>query len=294
MVPSLPVPAAVERFRALHASGCFVIPNPWDVGSARLLHQVGFVALATSSAGLAFTRGAPDTVTALPRDATLAHVAEVARATPLPVNADFQNGYAEEPDGVFTNVVACVRTGAAGLSIEDATGDARAPLYERKEAIRRLAAARAAVDASGIPVVLTARCEAYLMAGADPAARAEARAIALDRLVAYAEAGADCLFAPGVCHLAEIEALVKAVHPKPLNVLVGGPSADLTVPRLAALGVRRISVGSALARVAWGAFLAAAKSIHATGAFDALGMAAPIEELSRIFATYADEPEDAR
>lgn len=269
--------AAIARFRALHASGCFLLPNPWDVGTALYLRHLGFAALATTSAGMAFSRGLPDDVRALSREAMLAHIREIAAATPLPVNADFQSGYADEPEGVAESVALCVATGVAGLSIEDSTGEAAAPLYERGLAIERVKAARAAIDASGVPVVLTARCEAWLVGHPD-AAR-----VALDRLAAFAEAGADCLYAPGVRDPAQIAAIVGAVSPKPVNVLMSAPSSALSLPRLADLGVRRVSVGSALARVAWGAFIRAATSLLATGSFDALGDAAPFAELHGIF-----------
>jgi 2-methylisocitrate lyase-like PEP mutase family enzyme len=271
-------PAAVASFRQLHESGCFVIPNPWDVGSAVYLQRLGFKALATSSAGFAFTRGLPDAVDAMTRDTMLGHVREIATATSLPVNADFQAGFADEPEGVAQNVKLCVATGVAGLSIEDATGDPKAPLYEKTLAIARVRAARQAVDATGVPVVLTARCEAWLVGSPDPAH------VAIDRLVAFAEAGADCLYAPGVRDVPTIAAIVKAVAPKPVNVLVSAPNPDLTLARLADLGVRRISVGSALARVAWGAFMRAARSMAETGTFDALAGAAPFADLNAVFA----------
>jgi 2-methylisocitrate lyase-like PEP mutase family enzyme len=276
-VSSLAVSAAVRDFRALHESGCFVLPNPWDIGSALYLHRLGFKALATTSAGFAFTRGLPDAVRAISRDAMLAHVTEIAHATPLPVNADFQSGFADDPDGVFESVKLCVHTGAAGLSIEDATGDSAAPLYDDAQAVDRVRAARRAIDATGVPVVLTARCEAWLVGHSDPAR------IALDRLVAFADAGADCLYAPGVRDVPTIQAIVKAVSPKAVNVLVSAPSPEMSMPRLAALGVRRISVGSALARVAWGAFMRAARTIKETGSFDALGAGAPFAEINAIF-----------
>ena len=269
--------SAIARFRKLHASGCFVIPNPWDVGTARYLQHLGFEALATTSAGFAFTRGLPDDVSAIPRDAMLAHVREIVAATTLPVNADFQSGYAHEPEGVAANVALCIATGVAGLSIEDATGDDARPLYEDRLAVDRIRAARGAIEASGIPVVLTARCEAWLVGQPDPAR------VALERLVAYAEAGADCLFAPGVREPDEIAAIVKAVSPKPVNVLVSAPSSVLSVSRLADLGVRRISFGSALARVAWGAFIRTAQSVATTGSFDALAGAASFAELNSLF-----------
>jgi 2-methylisocitrate lyase-like PEP mutase family enzyme len=267
---------AVAAFRALHESGCFVMPNPWDAGSAVYLQHLGFAALATTSAGFAFTKGLADSVSAVPRDLMLAHIREVVAATTLPVNADFQTGYADEPEGVAANVALCITTGVAGLSIEDATGIGATPLYDFDLAVERIRAARAAIDASGIPIVLTARCEAYLVGQPDPAR------VAIERLVAFVEAGADCLFAPGVREPEEIAAMVKAVSPKPLNVLVSAPNPDLSVARLAELGVRRISVGSALARVAWGAFMKAAQDIKNTGSFDGLGGAAPFSELNDV------------
>lgn len=268
--------AAIAKFRALHESGCFLLPNPWDAGTAVYLRHLGFEALATTSAGMGFARGLPDAVWAVSRDAMLAHIREIAAATPLPVNADFQSGYADEPEGVAESVALCIATGVAGLSIEDATENAAAPLYERSLAIDRIQAARAAIDASGVPVVLTARCEAWLVGHPD-AAR-----VVLDRLVAFADAGADCLFAPGVRDPDQIAAIVKAVSPKPVNVLMSAPSPSLSLARLADLGVRRVSVGSALARVAWGAFIRAAKSLQ-TGSFDALGDAASFSELNSLF-----------
>jgi 2-methylisocitrate lyase-like PEP mutase family enzyme len=269
--------AAVTRFRAMHESGCFVLPNPWDVGTAVYLHHLGFEALATTSAGVAFARGRPDATPALPLEEMLAHFREIVTATPLPVNADFQSGYADEPEGVAANVTHCVGTGVAGLSIEDNTGNTASPLYETSLAIARISAARKAIDASGIPVVLTGRCEAWLVGQPD------AFGVALERLVAYAEAGADCLYAPGVREPDEIAAIVKAVAPKPVNVLMHGPSQILSVPRLADLGVRRISIGSALARAAWGAFIRAAESIKSTGTFDSLADAASFAEINDVF-----------
>jgi 2-methylisocitrate lyase-like PEP mutase family enzyme len=265
---------AIARFRAMHESGCFVLPNPWDVGSALYLQHLGFQALATTSAGVAFTRGLPDTVAAIPCEMMLDHIRDVVAATPLPVNADFQNGFADEPDGVASNVTRCIATGVAGLSIEDAAGGSA--LYDFPLAVERIRAARAAIDASGLPVVLTARCEAWLVGEPD------ASRVARERLIAFAEAGADCLYAPGVRDAQEIDAIVKAVAPKPVNVLVSSPSPDLTVARLTDLGVRRISVGSALARVAWGAFIRAARSIASTGTFDALADATPFAELNEL------------
>jgi 2-methylisocitrate lyase-like PEP mutase family enzyme len=268
--------SAIAVFRALHESGCFVLPNPWDAGTAVYLRHLGFKALATTSAGFAFSQGLPDSVSAVPRDLMLAHVREVVEATPLPVNADFQTGYADEPEGVAANVALCIATGVAGLSIEDATGESATPLYEFELAVERVRAARNAIDASGIPVVLTARCEAWLVGQTDPAR------VAVERLVAFAEAGADCLFAPGVREPDEIAAIVKAVAPKPVNVLISAPNPALSVSRLADLGVRRISVGSALARVAWGAFMRAAQSIKETGSFEAFAAASPFSEINDV------------
>ncbi len=268
---------AVAAFRALHESGCFVIPNPWDAGSARFLEQAGFKALATTSSGFAFSHALPDDPKALSLDAVLQHCRDIAAATALPVNADFQSGYADDPEGVAANVALCARTGVAGLSIEDSTGDAQKPLYPRALAVERIRAARAAIDAGGSGVLLTARCEAYLVGDA------EAQRTAIDRLVAFADAGADCLFAPGVREPGTIAEMVKAVAPRPVNVLVSSPVPGLSVSRLADLGVRRISVGSALARVAWGAFMRAARSIAETGAFDGLASAASFAELDALF-----------
>lgn len=269
--------SVVSNFQELHTSGCFVLPNPWDIGSAIYLEHLGFHALATTSAGFAFSRGLPDSVTAVPCDLVLEHVREIAGATSLPVNADFQNGYADEPEGVAANVARCVATGVAGLSIEDASGNSASPLYDFALAVERIKAARAAIDASGLPVVLTARCEAWLVGQSDPLR------VALDRLVAFAEAGADCLYAPGVSKPEEIAAIVKAISPRAVNVLVSKFNCDLTVSQLAELGVRRISVGSALANVAWGAFMSAARSIKDTGAFDGLANAAPFAEINELF-----------
>jgi 2-methylisocitrate lyase-like PEP mutase family enzyme len=269
--------SAIARFRSMHESGCFVLPNPWDVGTALYLQELGFGALATTSAGVAFARGLPDTVAAIPREVMLDHIRDVVAATPLPVNADFQNGFADKPEAVAANVALCIGTGVAGLSIEDAAGGRHSSLYDLGLAVDRILAARAAIDASGLPVVLTARCEAWLVG--DP----NAFRVAVERLAAFAGAGADCLYAPGVREPDEIAAIVKAVAPKPVNVLVSAPNPVLTVSRLADLGVRRISVGSALSRVAWGAFIRAARSIATTGTFDGLADAAPFAELNDLF-----------
>ena|SRR5882672_7131061 len=279
--------SAIAAFRELHASGCFVLPNPWDVGTTIYLQHLGFKALATTSAGFAFSRGLADSVLAVPRDLMLEHIREVVAATSLPVNADFQTGYAHEPEGVAANVALCVGTGVAGLSIEDAleTGlpgegapeKSTPPLYEFDLAVERIKAARAAIDASGIPVVLTARCEAWLVGQPDPFK------VSLKRLVAFAEAGADCLYAPGVSKPDEIAAIVKAVSPKSVNVLVSRFNSDLTVARLTDLGVRRISVGSALACAAWGGFMRAVRSIAEAGSFEAFADAAPYAEINDLF-----------
>jgi 2-methylisocitrate lyase-like PEP mutase family enzyme len=266
----------VAEFRALHESGCFVLPNPWDVGSAVYLQHLGFKALATTSAGFAFSQGLPDSVSAVSRDLMLAHIRDVVKATQLPVNADFQNGYVDDPEGVAANVASCIATGVSGLSIEDATGDGVHPLYEFDLAVERIRAARVAIDTAGVPVVLTARCEAYLVSEPDPAR------VSLDRLIAFAEAGADCLFAPGVREPGEIAAIVKAVSPKPVNVLVSSPNPELSVDRLTDLGVRRISVGSALARVAWGAFMRSAQSLRNSGSFDTFAEAASFGEINEV------------
>ena len=267
----------VETFRELHKSGCFVLPNPWDVGSAVYLHHLGFKALATTSSGFAFSRGLPDDIRAVPRDAVLAHCREIVAATPLPVNADFQNGHADEPERVAENVSLCVATGVAGLSIEDSVVDESKGLYDFELAVERVKAARSAIDQSGVPVVLTARCEAWLVGDSDPFATS------MKRLTAYAEAGADCLYAPGVMDPSQIDAIVKAVAPKSVNVLAHRVDPNLTLAKLTDVGVRRISVGSGLARVAWGAFIRAAKEIVAQGTFGAFGEAASGTELNNLF-----------
>jgi 2-methylisocitrate lyase-like PEP mutase family enzyme len=260
----------IARFRALHASGCFLLPNPWDVGSAIALAHRGFQALATTSAGFAFSRGLPDAADALSRADVLAHVREIVAATPLPVNVDFQSGYARDSFGIADSVSRCVAAGCAGFSLEDASGDPRVPLFELPHAVERLRAARITIDATRPGVVLTARCEAWLVGAPNP------KRTALDRLVAFADAGADCLYAPGARDPATIAELVRAVAPKPLNVLVSAPAPGLSLKSLADLGVRRVSLGSALARVAWGAFLAAADSLIEAKTFDALAGAAPL------------------
>jgi 2-methylisocitrate lyase-like PEP mutase family enzyme len=264
---------AIAAFRTLHESGCFVLPNPWDVGSAIYLEHLGFKALATTSAGFAFSKGLADGAAAVSRDLMLEHFREIVAATSLPVNADFQNGYADDPGEVATNVKLCAATGVAGLSIEDSTGKSDAPLYDFDLAIERIKAARAAIESqppavTGGPsesrVLLTARCEAWLVGDPNPLRTS------LDRLVAFADAGADCLYAPGVTKPEEIAAIVKAVAPKPVNVLVFMKNCSLTVSQLADLGVRRISVGSGLARAAWTGLINAAIEMREAGTFNTL------------------------
>jgi 2-methylisocitrate lyase-like PEP mutase family enzyme len=260
-------------FRRLHEGGCFVMPNPWDPGSARWLQHLGFPALASTSAGLAFSRGLPDN--GVGREAVLRHVAELVAAADVPVNADFEAGFGADPAGVAESVRLCVQTGVAGLSIEDATGNRAAPLFELPVAVERLRAARAAVDAAGGGLVLTGRAECHLTGHPDPLRES------LRRLTAYADAGADCLYAPGLRTPEAVAEVVRAVAPRPVNVLVGAPG--FTVRMLEDLGVRRISVGAALARVAWGAFLRAAEELAARGTFDGLAGARPFADLDAFF-----------
>ena len=248
----------VDEFRRLHASGCFVMPNPWDVGSARALAQLGFAALATTSAGFAWTMGHADNGVTL--DQTLAHLRSVADAVNIPVNADFEGGYAVDPDQVHANVKLATTTGIAGLSIEDSTGDPERPLHPFDLAVERIRAARRAIDDSGTGVVLTGRSEGFVVGRPD-----------LDetvrRLRAYADAGADCLYAPRIGTAEQVATIVAAVSPKPVNLLINAPF--LTVTEAAALGVRRISVGGTLARTAWAGFLIAAREIADAGTFSA-------------------------
>jgi 2-methylisocitrate lyase-like PEP mutase family enzyme len=254
-----------QAFRRLHEAGCFVMPNPWDIGGVKHLQQLGFEALATTSAGYAWSRGLADGQVSL--DAMLAHVAELAGAADCPLNADFEAGYADTPDGVGVNVRFCVETGVAGLSIEDYSGDKAIGLYDIETAVARLRAARAAIDAAGGETLLTGRSEGFIRGKPDMEET-------IRRLRAYGEAGADCLYAPGLTSRAQIAAVVGAVAPKPVNILMGGPS-DLKLADLAALGVRRISLGGALARAAWGGFLRTARDIRETGSFNSLADAAP-------------------
>jgi 2-methylisocitrate lyase-like PEP mutase family enzyme len=263
-------------FRTLHESGCFLIPNPWDAGSARYLQGLGFKALATTSAGFAFSLGRPDSAAAVPLETSLAHFAELVAASDLPVNADFQAGYADTPPGVGANVRRCVETGVAGLSIEDSTGDPRRPLYDLDEAVARLKAARAAIDASGTGVLLTARAECHLVGTPDPLKES------IRRLQAYADAGADVLYAPGPHERTDIKAIIDAVAPKPVNVLIGGRT-DLALEDLAEMGARRVSVGAALARAAWTGFIRAARTMAEAGRFDGLQGTVPFAELNAFF-----------
>jgi 2-methylisocitrate lyase-like PEP mutase family enzyme len=268
--------SATDRARAfhdLHRSGCFVIPNPWDVGSARVLAQLGFGALATTSSGFAWSLGRSDNRVFL--DEALAHMQAIAESVDVPVSADFEGGFATPPEGVAANVARAARTGIAGLSIEDSTGDTANPLVEFSLAVDRIRAARQAIDDSDTGVLLTARSEGFIVGRPDLAET-------IRRLTAYAEAGADCLYAPGIRTMPEIEAVVKAVAPKPVNVLVGSDFA--TVPRLTAMGVRRISVGGALARAAWTGFLQAAQEIAEHGTFTGLARAVAFDTVNGLFA----------
>lgn len=247
-----------RRFHELHRSGCFVIPNPWDIGSARYLQALGFKALATTSSGFAWTQGSPDG--GMSRDAVLEHLRAMVEGTDLPINADFESGYARDPDGVAKSVRLAVETGVAGLSIEDSTGDAAKPLYDLDDAVARMRAARTAIDRAGGDTLLVGRAECFLVGMADIDET-------ISRLQAYASAGADCLYAPGIRSPEHIRRVVESVAPKPVNLLVGNASAH-SVAEIAALGVRRISVGGALARAAWGGFMRAAKLLAEQGRFD--------------------------
>lgn len=260
-------------FRELHRSGCFAIPNPYDVGTARYLQHLKFKALATTSSGAAWSLGLPDTAVGL--DRMLDHLAAIATAADVPVNADFEGGYAIEPEKVAANVTRAVATGVSGLSIEDSTGAADAPLFELPLAVARIRAARQAIDAAQSGVVLTGRAECFLVGRPDLEET-------IQRLVAYAEAGADCLYAPGLRTAEDISAVVKAVAPKPVNVLMGAPL--FTLSQLADLGVRRVSVGGALARVAWGEFVRVAKEIAEHGSFGGFSSGMPFADINGFFA----------
>jgi 2-methylisocitrate lyase-like PEP mutase family enzyme len=271
------MPTIAEKrrtFRHLHESGCFIIPNPWDAGTARYLQHLGFKAIATTSSGAAWSTACPDEDWAMTLDPMLAHIRTLVEASDLPVNADFESGYADDADGVAVNVRLCVDTGVAGLSIEDSTGDSKRPLYEFELAVARIRAARRAIERAGDDVLLVGRSEGFIAGAPD-----------LDetirRLKAYAAAGADCLYAPGIRTRDQIAAVVDAVAPKPVNLLIGSPM-GLTLQDAAALGVRRISVGGALARAAWAGFMRAAKGLTA-GTFDAFADAAAGADLNRFF-----------
>ena len=267
------IPDKRRRFRDLHASGCFVIPNPWDVGSARYLQSLGFEALATTSSGFAWSQGFADN--GVTRDAVLAHLREIVAATDVPINADFESGFGRDVAEVAQSVALAVDTGVAGLSIEDSTGDAQAPLYEIDVAVERIRAARDAIDDKGGDTLLVGRAECFIVGRPD-------LDDAIARLQAYSRAGADCLYAPGIRSREQIAAVVAAVAPKPVNLLVGSPI-DLTLDDIAALGVRRVSVGGALARSAWGGFMRAAKIIAEQGTFDGLAGGASGSDLNALF-----------
>lgn len=270
-------------YRQLHEQGCFVQPNPWDIGSARYLQSLGFPALATTSAGFAWTRGKPDTGAGLKE--TLSHLTELAAASDLPLNADFENGFAHDAEGVARHVTQAIATGVAGLSVEDSTGDAAKPLYDLDHAIARIKAARTAIDASGSGVVLTARAECFLVGVNDLAE-------VVRRLTAYVEAGADCLYAPGLRSREDMIAVIQAVAPKPVNILNSAPA--FTVADLAAMGARRISIGGALARTAWAAAMAAAKDLAMQGSFASLAPGRAFVEIDGFFRQDAKARPDER
>jgi 2-methylisocitrate lyase-like PEP mutase family enzyme len=270
------MPTVAEKrktFHALHASGCFVIPNPWDIGSARWLQGIGFKALASTSSGFAWSQGFSDNH--VTREMVLSHLQVLVEATDVPVNADFEGGFAPDPAGVAASVKLAVATGVAGLSIEDSTGNREKPLYDLDAAAERIRAARAAIDKEGGDTLLVGRAECFLVGRPDLDE-------VITRLKAYAGAGADCLYAPGISKPEQISAVVKAVAPKPVNLLIGGPM-GITVKDAAALGVRRISVGGALARSAWGGFMKMAKQIVEEGRFDGFVEAASGGELNKFF-----------
>ena len=273
-LPAMPLAtdAKLTAFRDLHTAGCFVIPNPWDAGSARYLEQLGFKALATTSSGCAWSQGLADNQ--VPLDAALANLRDIAGAVQIPVNADFEGGFAIEPAGVATNVVQAAHTGVAGISIEDSTGDPAQPLFDFALAVARVRAARLALDRVAPKIILTARTEGFIVGRPDLAETVK-------RLRAFAQAGADCLYAPGIRTPEEIAAVVAAAAPKPVNVLVG--SDFIAVADLATLGVRRISVGGALARAAWGEFMRAASEIATYGTFSAFARAVPFPQVNGLF-----------
>jgi 2-methylisocitrate lyase-like PEP mutase family enzyme len=266
-----------QTFRKLHEGGCFVIPNPWNVGATRYLQHLGFKALATTSSGFAHVQGLADG--AVPREPMLEHLREIAAAADIPVNADFEGGYADDPEGVAESVRLCIATGVAGLSIEDSTGDAAKPLYDFDLALARVRAAREAIDKTGGDVVFTARTEGFVRGRPDLAET-------IRRLKAFADAGADCLYSPGIKTREEIVATVKAVAPKPVNLLMSS-ALGFTVTDIAEMGVRRISVGGTLARVAWNALMHAAREIAERGRFDSFGGVVGNAELNAFFSADA-------
>jgi len=270
----MPLTAADKRaaFRKMHESGCFVLPNPFDIGTAKALQHLGFKAIASSSAGFAWTIGRADNRVTV--DEVCDHLAALCGAVDLPVNADFEGGFAEAPEKVAANVTRAVKTGVAGLSIEDSTGDKAHPLFERALAVARIKAARAAIDADNSGAILVGRCEAFLWGQND-------LKLVIDRLQAYADAGADCLYAPGIKTKEEISAVVKAVQPKPVNLLIG--ASGLSLKEAAELGVRRISVGGSLARMAWVGFMRAAREMAENGTFTELAAGYPGGELNKMF-----------
>ncbi|MBR0872783.1 isocitrate lyase/phosphoenolpyruvate mutase family protein [Bradyrhizobium tropiciagri] len=268
------LPTADKRatFKKLHESGCFIIPNPFDVGSALALQHLGFKALASTSAGFAWTIGKADNRVTV--DDVCDHLTAMCAAVDIPVNADYEGGFAVEPDKVAINVGRGVKTGVAGLSIEDSTGDAANPLFEHKLAVERIKAARKAIDADKSGVLLTGRCEAYLWGKQDIK-------LVIERLQAYSDAGADVLYSPGIKTKEDIAAVVKAVVPKPVNLLIGGPG--LSLQEVADLGVRRISVGGSLARMAWVGFMKAAKEMAEKGTFAEFANGYSGGELNKMF-----------
>ena len=273
-----------RAFRQMHEAGCFVIPNPWDVGSALYLQSLGFKALATTSSGFAWSQGRPDN--GISRDMALAHLRAMVAATDVPVNADFESGFARDAAGVEESVRLAVEAGIAGLSIEDSTGDAARPLFELGAAVERMRAARRAIDKAGGDTLLVGRAECFLVGRPDLDET-------IERLKAYANAGADCLYAPGIATPDQITAVVAALAPKPINLLVGSAS-KLTLDEISALGVRRVSVGGALARSAWGGFMRAAKSIAEHGKFDEFASAASGRELNALFHVEPKTPSSQR
>ncbi|PYK71562.1 MAG: 2-methylisocitrate lyase [Verrucomicrobia bacterium] len=263
-----------RKFRQLHESGCFALPNPWDIGTAKYLEHLGFAAIATTSAGFAFSRGLADG--SVKRDDMLAHTRELVEATDIPVNADFENGYADDPNWVAENARLCAETGVAGLSIEDAADRKESPIYDFDLAVERIHSVREALHDSG--VIFVGRAEGFLVGR-------ENLDQVIKRLVAYSEAGADCLYAPGFKERDHIKAIVEAIAPKPVNVLIGG-SGGLTMRDAAELGARRVSVGGAFARAAWGGFIRSAKELLETGTFEQLKHGASYNELQRLFAQH--------